>query len=136
MWVSCLKLSYYILRIIGNTYFYKVAVAAFAADEVDHRFSPLRFVGAVRPPNIAQNVETGLIANSLKYAWRGPQLQRAAKRIAMQTMTMASRILSMRSNMAPGEAAHPVLRIELVKRPLLRFSAGGNSQQSRKCGFR
>src|SRR5271165_5122245 len=60
MWVSGLKLSYSILGIIGNPYFYKVAGAAFAADEVDHRFSPLRFVGAVRPPNTAQNVETHL----------------------------------------------------------------------------
>jgi hypothetical protein len=57
MWVSGLKLSYSILWIIGNPYFYKVAVAAFAADEVDHRFSPLRFAavapstrrGALRP---------------------------------------------------------------------------------------
>jgi len=41
-----LKLSYSILRIIGHTYFYKVAVAAFAADEVDHRFSPFSFASS------------------------------------------------------------------------------------------
>jgi hypothetical protein len=46
MWVSGLKLSYSILRLIGQPYFYKVAVAAFAADEVDHRFSPFSFASS------------------------------------------------------------------------------------------
>jgi len=43
MWVSGLKFSYSILRLIGKPDFYKVAAAAFAADEVDHRFSPFSF---------------------------------------------------------------------------------------------